>query len=297
MQQWNQILQKRRFLGGNVLNASRIFNKRTKGRYKSFPTDLTIDEIAKCFLLDNQEKNYIYRLREDHNQLGYAIQLGTVKLLGAFLDIPIKIPEKIILYVSKQLRINNNALSKYSSKRTLRRHTQEIKEKYGYHEFSEQPYHWRIIRHQVTYESPTGFLKTIERYKKFYSFGAYKWDISKFPFGKIKILSRYASIARAQTVERMTYKRRLSTLTAFAIMFTVSSQDNVVEYMIKYFSELFNKADRETKKERLRTLKNLDNSARKLSQVCGEFLLNKSIQDNEVRKIYWKILSMFNHRK
>ena len=71
-----------------------FLTKEQRLRYKSFPNDLTIDEIAKYFLLDNQEKNYIYRLREEYNQLGYAIQLGTVKLLGAFLDNPIKGPQR-----------------------------------------------------------------------------------------------------------------------------------------------------------------------------------------------------------
>lgn len=95
----------------------------------------------------------------------------------------------------------------------------------------------KILRQQITHESPIGFLKTIERFNRIYSLGAYKWNISKLPMGKIKVLSRYAAIARAQTIERMSYERRIATLAAFAIIFTVSSKDNIIDYMIKYFSQ------------------------------------------------------------
>jgi TnpA family transposase len=342
-----------------------------KSKYKSFPCNLTIDEIAKYFLLDNHEKTVIYRLREEHNRLGYALQLGTVKLLGSFLDNPTEIPEDIVLYVSKQLGIDIKALAKYSTGRTIRQHTQEIKKTYGYHDFSDQPYHWRLIRwlynqlwytndrtgilfelavsmcislkvllpgatvlerliskvkervttrlwgklaslpertqckrleyllqitdkknvtgldtirQQITHESPVGFLKAIERYNRFYLLGAHSWDISKLPAGKLRVLSRYAAVARAQAIERMPYERRLATLAAFAVIFTISSQDNIIDYMLKYFSELSNKADKNTKNERLRTLKDLDGSSRELSRACS-LILDESIPDEKLREM------------
>ena len=144
------------------------------------------------------------------------------------------------------------------------------------------------VRQQITHESPVGFLKTIERYNKFCSLGAYSWDISSLPIGKIRVLSRYAATARAQAIERMPYDRKIATLVAFAVIFTISSQDNIIDYMLKYFSELFNKADRNVKKERLRTLKDLDNSARELSKAC-KFILNENISDKEIRNAILKI--------
>lgn len=354
-----------------------FLTKEQKLHYRNFPEDLTIEEIAKYFLLDNQAKTSIYRLREDHNRLGYALQLGTVKLLGTFLDNPTEIHFDVVLYVSKQLGIDAKVLSKYSNERTIRKHAQEIKEAYGYCDFSEQPYHWRIvrwlyhrfwytndrpstlfelavsrcitlkvllpgatvlerlisqvkerttarlwcklaalpdknqckrlegllligdkknitgleaIRQQITHESPVGFLKTIERYNRFYSLGAHGWDISKLPIGKIKVLARYAAVARAQAIERMPYERQIATLAAFAIIFTISSQDNIIDYMLKYFSELFNKADRNSQKERLRTIRDLDSSARELSRAC-RVLLDETIPDDEIRKSILKTIT------
>lgn len=346
-------------------------------KYKSFPQNLTIDEIARCFLLSNYEKTLIYRLREPHNRLGYAIQLGTVRLLGFFLDKPTEIPEEIILYVSKQLKIEPTVLAKYSTIRTIRKHSQDIKKAYDYYDFTEQPHHWRLIRwiynqfwytndrpskifesvvskcislkillpgvtslerlvshvkerstirlwrklaflpsknqskmlesllqitskksvteienirKQITYESPVGFLKTIERYTKFYSLGAHSWDISMIPIGKLRVLSRYAAVARAKIIERMTNERKIATLAAFAIVFTTSSQDNIVDYMLKYFSELFNTADKNNKKERLRTIKDLDFSARSLSNACSP-LLDESVPDEKLREIIFSMIS------
>lgn len=345
--------------------------------YKSFSHNLTDDKIATFFLLDNTEKSIIYTLREPYNQLGYAIQLGTVKLLGTFLDIPTQVPSNVVLYVSQQLNIDDDILFKYVNKRTIRRHAQQIKEFYGYKDFHEQPFHWHFvrwlyncfwytneksatifekavskclsskillpgittlerlisnvkertssylwcrlsilpnqnqciklenllktvenkhysvlesIRQQITYESPVGFLKTIERYDKIYSLESYKWNISNIPLGKIRVLSRYASTAKATAIRRMPYERRIATLVSFAIIFTISSRDNVIDYMLKYFTELFNKVERNTKKERLRTLKDLDKSANKLSKVC-KLLLNTNIPCGEVRNL---VLSDFS---
>jgi len=139
------------------------------------------------------------------------------------------------------------------------------------------------LRQPVTHESPIGFLKAIERFKTIYSIGAYQWNISRIPIGKIGVLSRYASMARAQIIERMPYERRMATLVAFAIVYTTSAQDDVIDYMERYFSTLFNRANRKGQKERLRSLKDLDGSARELSKVC-RLLLDEEVPDETIRK-------------
>ncbi|WAG43608.1 Tn3 family transposase (plasmid) [Clostridium estertheticum] len=141
-----------------------------------------------------------------------------------------------------------------------------------------------MLRQAVTHESPIGFLKAIKRFKMIYSIGAYQWNISRIPIGRISVLSRYASIARSQTIKRMPDERRIATLVAFAITYTTSSQDDIIDYMERYFSTLFNGANRKGEKERLRSLKDLDSSARELSKACL-LLLDETVPDETIRKI------------
>ena len=90
-------------------------------------------------------------------------------------------------------------------------------------------------------------------------------------------------MARAQIIERMPYERRMATLVAFAIVYTTSAQDDVIDYMERYFLTLFNRANRKGQKERLRSLKDLDGSARELSKVC-RLLLDEEVPDETIRK-------------
>ncbi len=322
-----------------------------KARYGKFTEEPRAEQLAKYFWFDDQDRIIIFQLRSDSNRLGFAIQLGTVRFLGTFFSEPTNIPGNVSEYIAQQLDIDVNVLSNYCNSRTIRNHTQEIREPYGYHDFTTQPYHFRLVRwlynhfwlaserpgvlfdlavdrcigqkvilpgvtvlerlisqireratsrlwyklaslpdanqratlkkllmvddknktgleslrQSETHESPIGFLKAIERFKTIYSIGSYQWNISRIPLGKIGVLSRYASTARAQIIERMPDERRMATLVAFATVYTTSAQDDVIDYMERYFSTLFNRANRKGQKERLRSLKDLDGSARELS--------------------------------
>ncbi|MDR3600576.1 MAG: hypothetical protein P4L49_08895 [Desulfosporosinus sp.] len=84
-------------------------------------------------------------------------------------------------------------------------------------------------------------------------------------------------------------ERRIATLVAFAIVYTTSAQDDVIDYMERYFSTLFNRANRKGQKERLRSLKDLDGSARELSRVCM-LLLDEEVPDETIRKTIFSII-------
>ena len=346
-----------------------FLTKEQRNRYGNFIDEPTNEQLAVYFLLDDTDKKAAYSHRGDYNRIGFAIQLGTVRFLGTFLPNPLKIPSNIIHYVSQQLELSENNLEKYSYSESRWDHTREIRQAYGYHDFTEQPHHFilvrwlynhfwlaperpsvvfdltmarfieqkillpgatvlerlisqireratsrlwhklaslpdanqrkilekllivdaknktglEMLRQSVTHESPIGFLKAIERFKTIYSIGAYQWNISRIPIGRISVLSRYASIARAQTIERMPDERRIATLVAFAITYTTSSQDDIIDYMERYFLTLFNGANRKGEKERLRSLKDLDSSARELSRACL-LLLDEKVPDETIRK-------------
>jgi len=74
-----------------------------KEKYGKFCEELTSDQLAKYFLLDDQDKLLVFRRKGEHNHLGFALQLGTVRFLGAFLTNPIDVPSNVIHYLSSQL--------------------------------------------------------------------------------------------------------------------------------------------------------------------------------------------------
>ncbi|PGR56526.1 Tn3 family transposase [Bacillus cereus] len=342
-----------------------------KANFGKFSESPTPEQLNKYFWFDDQDRSIISQMRGDHNQLGFAIQLGTVRFLGTFLSRPTDVPQNVSLYVSEQLNINLNVLSLYTNERTARNHAQEIKRIYNYKDFTEQPHHWRLLRWLytrawVSAERPsvlfdlatakcvenkillpgvtvmerliaqirdrantrlwrklaslpnhqqretlekllasdstinkrtnldilrkpparitvTGLLKTIERYEKFCEIGSIEWNTAGIPMGRIVSLARYASMARAQTIERMNDERRIATLASFAIVFTIRAKDDVIERMEVLFSDLFRKSNNKGKKKRLRTIKDLDAAARKLRDICS-LLLDENITDENIRR-------------
>ncbi|MEC3079089.1 Tn3 family transposase, partial [Bacillus tropicus] len=69
-----------------------------------------------------------------------------------------------------------------------------------------------VLRKPSVRITVTGLLKAIERYEKFCEIGSIEWSTAEIPMGRILALARYASMARAQTIERMNDERRIATL-------------------------------------------------------------------------------------
>nr|WP_242311963.1 DUF4158 domain-containing protein [Bacillus cereus group sp. BfR-BA-01331] len=140
-----------------------------------------------------------------------------------------------------------------------------------------------ILRKPPARITVTGLLKTIERYEKFCEIESINWSTAGIPMGRILALARYASMARAQTIERMNDERCIATLVSFVIVFTIRAKDDVIEIMELLFSDLFRKANNKGTKKRLRTIKDLDAAARKLRDICT-LLLDENITDTDIRK-------------
>lgn len=78
--------------------------------------------------------------------MAFAIQLGTVRYLGTFLSDFAGVPLAVVNYISKQLRIEPQDLTQYGNSKSFWTHTQEIRNMYGYSDFSDQPGHFRLMR-------------------------------------------------------------------------------------------------------------------------------------------------------
>jgi TnpA family transposase len=115
------------------------------GRYTGEPTEKQLDRY---FHLDEADRAVVAQLRGDHNRLGFAIQLGTVRFLGTFLDDPTDVPPAVLATMAGQLALNGPpALDGYREGRQRWRHVALIRERYGYRDFTaDGPVRFRLTR-------------------------------------------------------------------------------------------------------------------------------------------------------
>jgi TnpA family transposase len=115
---------------------------RLSGRYNNTPS---LEQLGRYFHLDDTDLNLIRQRRGEHNRLGFAVQLGTVRFLGTFLMNPTDVPDVVVDYLAKQLDITDKeCLSRYGIGETHWDHASEIKRHYGYRDFSEPTEYLRL---------------------------------------------------------------------------------------------------------------------------------------------------------
>lgn len=132
------------------------------GRYAEPPSAAQLDRF---FHFDERDRALIDRRRGDHNRLGFAVQLGTVRFLGTFLSRPADVPEIVVGRVAEELAIPNlaalAALADYGRREpTHREHAGEIQREYGYRDFSDSSAQrellgWLDARAWATAERPS----------------------------------------------------------------------------------------------------------------------------------------------
>ena len=104
------------------------------GAYGRFTGELPAAEVERFFYLDDADRNLIARRRSDHHRLGFAVQLGTVRAVGRFLEDPLDVPWPAVEFLAEQLEIGDaSCVKKYVQRpQTLYEHAWEIRDRYGY---------------------------------------------------------------------------------------------------------------------------------------------------------------------
>ncbi len=115
--------------------------------YGSFAEEPTRPELERFFFLDDEDRNLIAKRRGDHNRLGFALQMCTVRYIGLFLEDPSAVPWPVVEHLAQQLEIEDpSCLKEYTERlKTAYEHAWEIRDAYGYHLY-EDPTHGRMFR-------------------------------------------------------------------------------------------------------------------------------------------------------
>ena len=118
--------------------------ERRYGRFNGVPTQ---EQLDRHFHLDDSDLAMIGRRRWDHMRLGFAVQLGTVRFLGAFLADPTEVPAEVVANLARQIGVADPAcLGRYCDGKARWHHAAEIRHVYGYREFAAPAAQWRLLR-------------------------------------------------------------------------------------------------------------------------------------------------------
>lgn len=116
--------------------------------YGRFSDELPAGDVERFFYLDDADRNLIARRRADHHRLGFAVQLGTVRAVGRFLEDPLDVPWSAVEFLAEQLGIDDaSCVKKYVQRpQTPYEHAWEIRDRYGYRSTDDQTASERFAR-------------------------------------------------------------------------------------------------------------------------------------------------------
>ncbi|OLV16860.1 Tn3 family transposase [Deinococcus marmoris] len=334
-------------------------------RYGRFAADPTPEQLARYFFLNETDLALIAERRRNHNRLGFAVQLCTLRYLGTFLPNPIQVPQVAVRHVAGQLGLPPEVFMRYALREETRYHHRHSIIRYlDYQEFGEvqvfrlirwlyahlavsavrpillfdlatvhliaqkvvlpgvsalarliarvrerhtartfeglsrrlsaeqrQTLEQLLVLPQGKWQTPLEVLRTspsrvgalslhqgLHRVEQIRALGIGEVDLSDVPEARQAILVRHAQTVRAQLIERLGEERRLATLLVFLQHLERTATDDVLDIFHDLMTSLALKGEAKRKRERLRSLKDLDQAALLLRDAV-RILLNSEGQD------------------
>ncbi len=125
--------------------------------YGHYQGDLSEEQLRRYFYLSDADLELINAKRGDHNRLGCALQLTTLRFLGTFLEDPAEVPQGAKGFVTRQLGVPADIdLGPYRGGTTRYLHAAEIKAHLGYRELSDPSVGLPLVRFLYTRSRLTG---------------------------------------------------------------------------------------------------------------------------------------------
>jgi len=113
-------------------------------------------QLARYFYLDDADRELLLDRRGDHNRLGMALQIVTARFLGTFLADPTDVPATVIASLAMQLGMPiDTELTPYRDGEVRWDHATEIRKRYGYRDFTDQPAHFQLVQLLYTRSWPS----------------------------------------------------------------------------------------------------------------------------------------------
>lgn len=130
--------------------------RRCYGRFNADPDEA---QLGGFFHLDADARRRAMAAQGAHSQLGWAVQLGTVRYLGTFLPNPEDVPTAVVDYVAAQLGLDPGDLKGYGEREARWDHHAQIRAAYGYAPFGSREWlalaRWLYVRAWTADERPS----------------------------------------------------------------------------------------------------------------------------------------------
>jgi len=116
-------------------------------------------------------------------------------------------------------------------------------------------------------------------------------DVSAIPKSKLQVIAKRVHKAHASNLRRMPNDQRWSFLLIFVLSLETQLVDQIMDLVDAFIAEMQRKVKSKGQKDRLRTLKELDEAARLLCLACS-VVVDESVEPDEVRdKVFKKVSS------
>ena len=342
-----------------------------RARCGQFPGEPNEARLARYFHLDEAGLASISERRGSQNRPGFALQLTSARFLGGFPSDLALVPSNAQAFVARQPSIGDAAvLADYAQREATKRgHAATIRKRYGYREFGDPPWAFRLARLlyararvgngrpslmfdfatawliqnkallpgasvlsrlvagireraanrlwrrpaslptsgqkaklETLLQVPEGvrasrfdqrrkgpvaisgpaFNAAVGRHLDPRAFGVHTLDFSRIPPVRLKNLARHAGLISMPKIARMADDKRAAILVAFAKAFETIALDDALDILDLLITEIAGDAKRLGRKNRLRTLKDLDKSALALAGACAP-VLNEEIHGDRPR--------------
>jgi TnpA family transposase len=140
-----------------------------------------------------------------------------------------------------------------------------------------------VLRTAPTRVSAPALVAALRRLDQIRTLGVSDVPVQDLPEARLARLARHAQSAWAQTLLRMSEERRLATLLVFAQTLERTATDDILDLFDGLMATLALSGETTRRRERLRSLKDLDQAALVLEQAV-RLLLDEAVPDAELRQ-------------